>query len=84
MYRVETRDKVLDYTNLPFTFTKGRYIDFWGVQYLADTYITYISKNGQKSTGLIEGGTVTISDKAAKVVVDLVTDNGIKIKGEYT
>lgn len=33
---------------------------------------------------MIEGGTVTISDKAAKVVVDLVTDNGIKIKGEYT
>ena len=83
VYTVDPRDKVQYNTELPFTIQKGGTIDFWGVIYPAGTYITYIDKSGRKQQGFIYEGSITVSNNGTKMEFDLVTENGIKIKGTY-
>lgn len=83
VYSIDSRDKVADNTELPFTITKGGTIDFWGVIYPTGAYITYLDKSGRVMRGFIETGTVTVSNNGTKYEIDLVTDKGIKITGSY-
>lgn len=84
VYTVEPRDKADSYTNLPYTFEKGRLLDFWGQQYPQGSYITYKARNGRVMRAFIVDGSVTVSDNGSKIVVDGVTDNGLKIEGTYS
>lgn len=83
VYTVDTREGVLYNTNLPFTYDRGKLTDLFGQLYNTGTYVTYIDRNGSIQRGFIVDGTVTISDNATKIVVDVVTDKGVKITGTY-
>lgn len=83
VYNIETREATPYYTNLPYTFEKGGLLDFWGVLYPIGTYITYLEKSGRMMRAFITDGTVIVSNKGRKIELDLVAENGIKIKGVY-
>lgn len=83
VYTIEKRDKIYEYTNLPYTFEKGSNLDFWGVLYPIGTYVTYLEKNGHMLRSFINDGTVTVSNNGTKVELDLVTEKGVRIKGVY-
>ncbi len=83
VYTVEPRETVLYNTNLPYTYDKGKILDLFGQIYNQGTYITYLDKTGRVMRGFIADGTITVSDNARKIVVDVVTDKGVKIYGTY-
>lgn len=84
VYTVDVRESVLYNTNLPFTYDRGKLTDLFGQLYNTGTYVTYLDKTGSVQRGFVVDGTITISDNATKVVVDVVTDKGIKISGTYS
>ncbi|MDE5794621.1 MAG: hypothetical protein K2I08_07865 [Muribaculaceae bacterium] len=83
VYSPEPREVIANYTNLPFTYTKGHTLDFWGTLYPAGSYLNKREKNGRSFRGYIVDGTMTVSGNGSKVEFDLVTDNGKKIKASY-
>lgn len=83
VYTVEPRDRAPYSTNLPFTFEKGGDLDFWGVIYPVGTYLTYLEKDGHMLRSYITDGTVTVSNNATKIELDLITEKGVRIKGVY-
>lgn len=84
VYSIEKREKVVDNTYLPYTLQMGGTIDFWGMEYPAGSYITYLDKSGKVMRAFIADGTMTVSEKGTKITLDMVADNGIKITGEYS
>ncbi len=83
VYSAEPREAIANYTNIPFTYTKGYTLDFWGTLYPAGSYLNKSEENGRSFRGYIVDGTMTVSDNGSNVVFDFVTDNGKKIKASY-
>lgn len=83
VYTAEPREIVSNYTNLPFTYTKGYTLDFWGQLYPAGSYLNLREKNGRSYRGYIVDGTMTVSDNGTNVVFDFVTDNGKKVSATF-
>lgn len=83
VYSPEPREKVTNYTNIPFTYTKGYTLDFWGTLYPAGSYLNKREKTGRSFRGYIVDGTMTVSDNGTNIVFDFVTDNGKKVKATY-
>ncbi|MCM1490954.1 MAG: hypothetical protein NC095_09040 [Muribaculum sp.] len=83
VYSIDTREKVFDNTELPFTITKGGTVDFWGTIFPVGAYATYIDKSGRIMRGFIEDGTMKVSNNGTRFDIDFTTDNGIKITGTY-
>lgn len=83
VYSPEPREKITNYTNVPFTYTKGHTLDFWGTLYPAGSYLNKREKNGRSFRGYIVDGTMTVSGNGSNVVFDFVTDNGKKVKATY-
>lgn len=83
VYNIDPRDRTPYSTKLPYTFEKGSILDFWGVPYPVGTYITYVEKDGRMKHAYISDGTVTVSNNSRKIEMDLVAENGIKIRGTY-
>ena len=81
VYTLEPREKVLDYTYLPYTFIRGGELEFWGMIYQTGTYVTYVDRAGNRKIGYINGGTITVSESGTKFDFDFLTDNGVSIKG---
>ena len=81
-YSVETRDQIA-YTYLPYRFTPGAYKDFLGQQYMSGSHLTYLSPTGHRRLGFITGGTMTVSGNGTSFVFDLVTAEGVSVKGTY-
>lgn len=80
-YYPENRENIPDYTYLPFRFNKGLWLDFMGTSYLTNSYITYTDPTGHRKLGLITGGSFTVSDNGTNWTFDLVTAEGISVKG---
>ncbi|MDE5871307.1 MAG: hypothetical protein K2H22_05165, partial [Muribaculaceae bacterium] len=83
VYTAEPREVIANYTNIPFTFTKGHTIDFWGTLYPAGSYLNKREKNGRSFRGYIVDGTMTVSGNGSDFVFDFVTDNGKKVKATF-
>lgn len=83
VYSAEPREKIDNYTNIPYTYTKGHTLDFWGTLYPTGSYLNKKEKSGRAFRGYIVDGTMTVSDNGSNVVFDFVTDNGKKIKATY-
>ncbi|MDE6554152.1 MAG: hypothetical protein K2K98_14500 [Muribaculaceae bacterium] len=83
VYSVEPRESVYNNTNIPYTFTKGHTLDFWGTLYPAGSYLNKREKNGRSFRGYIVGGTMTVSGNGSNFVCDLLTDNGKKVKATF-
>ncbi len=83
VYSPEPREKIENYTNIPYTYTKGYTLNFWETYYPAGSYLNKKEKNGRSFRGYIVDGTMTVSGNGTNVVFDLVTDNGKKIKATY-
>lgn len=83
VYSPEPREKITNYTNIPYTYTKGYTLDFWGTLYPAGSYLNKLEKNGRSFRGYIVDGTMTVSDNGTNIVFDFVTDNGKKINATY-
>lgn len=81
-YTVETREKIA-YTYLPYRFTRGEYKDFFGQPYVSGSHLTYLSPTGHRRLGFITGGTMTVSGNGTSFVFDLVTAEGVSVKGTY-
>lgn len=82
VYEVETRDDV-KYTQMPYRYNAGKYIDFLGQSYLTGTRLEYTAPDGRRRLGRIVGGTFTVSENGTKFEFNLVTDNDINITGTY-
>lgn len=83
VYSAEPREKIENSTNIPYTYTKGHTLDFWGTLYPAGSYLNKREKNGRTFRGYIVDGTMTVSDNGTNIVFDFVTDNGKKVKATY-
>ena len=83
VYSAEPREVIPNSTNIPFTFTKGHTIDFWGTLYPAGSYLNKLEKSGRSFRGYIVDGTMTVSGNGSDFVFDLVTDNGKKVKATF-
>ncbi|MDE5997646.1 MAG: hypothetical protein K2G77_05485 [Muribaculaceae bacterium] len=83
VYSPEPREKITNYTNIPFTYTKGFTLDFWGTLYPAGSYLNKSERNGRSFRGYIVDGTMTVSDNGTNIVFDFVTDNGKKVNATY-
>lgn len=81
-YRADIRDAV-EYTYLPYTFNRGRWVDFMGQVMLTHSRIEYLAPTGHRKLGIINGGTFTVSENGSKIEFDLVTSDGIPVKGTY-
>lgn len=82
-YTLETRE-VINYTYLPFRFVPGERTEFLGQTYITKTRLEYYGPDGSRKLGLINGGTLTVSENGTKFVFDFTTEEGIQIKGTYT
>lgn len=82
-YVIDKRDKVNDNTYLPFSFTPGKIVEFWGEQYVSGTYLQYIAENGSTQRALVIDGTMTVSNGGKHIVLDMTGENNIRIQGEY-
>lgn len=82
-YTVETREQISN-TYLPYRFTPGAYKDFLGHQYISGSHLTYLSPTGHRRLGFITGGTMTVSGNGTSFVFDLVTAEGVGVKGTYS
>lgn len=83
VYSAEPRERIENSTNIPYTYTKGHTLDFWGTLYPAGSYLNKREKNGRTFRGYIVDGTMTVSDNGSNIVLDFVTDNGKKVKATY-
>ena len=83
VYSPEPREKIENYTNIPFTYTKGFTLDFWGTLYPAGSYLNKREKSGRSFRGYIVDGTMTVSGNGSNIVFDFVTDNGKKVKATF-
>ncbi len=83
VYTVETRQAIA-YTYIPYRFTPGKMVDFFGQTVLTGANLSYISSTGQRKQGMITGGTITVSDNGSKFVFDLLTSEEVSVKGTYT
>lgn len=81
VYKVESREQVPYYTNLPNTFIAGKDVDLMGQILQTDTYLSYIDRSGQRKFGYVKGGTITVSQNGSKFDFDLVLENGKTLKG---
>lgn len=84
VYTVEKREDVENYTYVPYTFQRGADLDFWGVIYPSGSYITFKDSNKRMRMAYLTDGTLTISGNGSKIILDLVTREGYKLKGEYS
>ncbi len=84
VYSAEPREEIDNYTNIPYTYTKGHTLDFWGTLYPTGSYLNKKESNGRTFRGYIVDGTMTVTGNGTDVVFDLVTDNGKKIKATYS
>ena len=83
VYSAEPREVVANYTNIPYTYTKGHTIDFWGTLYPAGSYLNKLEKSGRSFRGYIADGTMTVSENGSNIVFEFATDNGKKVKATY-
>lgn len=86
VYYPEWREKVPNYSYLPYTYVKGQIQDVFGTEYPTNTYITHQTNiNGSTVTnlGLLGDGTITVSENGTKIVIDMVMDNGNRMMGTY-
>ena len=83
VYSPEPREEVSSYTNVPYTYTKGHTLDFWGQLYPAGSYLNLKESNGRSYRGYIVDGTMTVSGNGTSFVFDFVTDNGKKVSATY-
>jgi hypothetical protein len=84
VYNVEPR-QLVNYTNLPYTYTQGYMVDLWGMESPAGSYITYINAQGVNKRALITDGTVTVSDNGRTIVFDMNTaTEGVHFTGRYS
>ena len=83
VYSAEPRESIYNNTNIPYTFTKGHTLDFWGTLYPTGSYLNKREKNGRSFRGYIVGGTMTVSGNGSNIVCDLLTDNGKKVKATF-
>lgn len=84
VYSAEPREKIANYTNVPYSYTKGHTIDMWGTLYPTGSYINLREKSGRSRRGYIVDGTMTVSNNGTDVVFDFITDNGKKIHATYS
>lgn len=84
VYSAEPREKIENYTNIPYTYTKGHTLDFWGTLYPTGSYLNKKETNGRSFRGYIVEGTMTVTGNGTNVVFDFVTDNGKKVKATYS
>ncbi len=83
VYTMDTRDKVISQTYLPYTLQKGTVIDVFGESVVSGCYITYLAPDGNISLAVINGGKMTVSENGTKFDFDFTTNTGIKITGTY-
>lgn len=85
VYNIETRnDNEIPYqAYLPFTYTQGNTVEFWGTIYNTGTYVTYIDPKGGSYIGYAKSGTVTVSKNGTNFDIDLTFENGVKFRGEF-
>lgn len=83
VYNVEWREKVENFTNLPYTYVRGSILDLWGTKSNVGTYVTYKDENGNNKVGLIKSGTLTVGNDGSTFAFDLVTEEGVSVKGSY-
>lgn len=83
VYNAEPRDIIQNCTNIPYTYTRGYTLDFWGTLYPAGTYLNLREKSGRLFRGYIAEGTMTVSDNGTNIVFDFVTDYGKKVKATF-
>lgn len=84
VYSCEWRDVIRDCSLMPYTFDKGKTIDFWGTEQPAGTYLYDIRKDGRRYLGFITSGTITVSNNGTDFRFDFVTDNDKHITGTYS
>lgn len=83
VYYPEPREMIPNSTNIPYTYSKGYTLDFWGTYYPAGSYLNKKEKNGRTFRGYIVDGTMTVSNNGTTFVFDFVTDNGKKVNATY-
>ncbi len=83
IYYPEPREQIANSTNIPYTYSKGYTLDFWGTLYPAGSYLNKREKNGRSFRGYIVDGTMTVSNNGTSFVFDFVTDNGKKVNATY-
>lgn len=83
VYTPELRPRVNDSTYLPFTFEPGEKSEVWGSIYMTKSHVTYTDAQGHRKLGNLTDGTVTVSGGGTHFVFDLLTEEGISVKGVY-
>ncbi len=71
---------------IPMTINPGMVMEQWGTNYTVFTYLSYVDgRTGARTLGLITGGTMTVkkSGSGYSFDFDLLTDNGVAVKGSY-
>lgn len=72
---------------IPMTIDPGRIIDFYGMEYLSDTYLSYIDgKTGMRKRGMIAAGSMTVvktGSETYRFEFDFLTQEGIPVTGSY-
>lgn len=82
VYKPENREGFA-YTYLPFTFNKGEVVDFMGMTYVSKTRLEYQGADGSRKLGLITDGSFTVSNNGSSFLFDLITEDGIHVRGTY-
>lgn len=76
-----------DGENLPFTFTTGLILDFYGIELPTGTYVQNYDEEGKiKGYGFIDDGTITVTDTGStyEISLDLKMQGGHTLKASYS
>lgn len=84
VYNIENRDMPRNNTYLPFTYSHGSLIEFYGEEYPSGTYLIHTGADGTRKIGYISSGTVTISDQGRSLILEGLTEQGVSIKCRFT
>lgn len=83
-YTVEPRDRVFEFTYVPYSFQRGSIIDVFGNETPVGTYLMHTDTKGHRQLALINGGEVRVSNNGQQFDFDFIAENGIHIRGSFT
>lgn len=83
-YILEWNPSVKNSQYLPYTFNGGAEKDFMGTIYISGTNLVYLNPDGTRKQGLVQGGTVVVSNNGTNFDMDLLLDNGVRMQAKYS